>query len=163
MRVDRSIERQFPKLAEWIRTEIPKCRNNARIWSAFLKYCQLDESAANMAIASNETAPTIDVAVMSSYGQYRPKRERNRNKIFIRRKLCREFDNLSDVDETHALIMKATILHEMIHWADFISDGQKQPNANIYDMVESRWVNNVDVGFQFESEAFYGIYTEEYL
>jgi hypothetical protein len=65
------------------------------------------------------------------------------------------------------LFMKASILHEVVHWADWIGSpvGQHnaQPNADVWDSAHQVRRFNADVGFQFEEEAFYGIYSEEYV
>jgi Metallopeptidase toxin 3 len=166
MRIDSSLTNNFPKVAQWIKEEIPKCLRETRILSPFLKYSQLSLSEAQIALSDNQLPPTIDVAIMLSDGQYRPRFARNRNKIFISKKLCREFQKLDWdylVNKPYDLIMKATILHEMIHWGDYIKDQIRQPNRDIYDNVHEKWLRNKDVGFQFEVEAFYGIYTKEYL
>lgn len=166
MRIDQSLERNFPELTKWIVVEIPKCRHNIRIWDAFLKYSQLSSTDATSALMYNHMAPTIDIAIQHSYGSYRPRFKRNRDKIFISRKLCREFEKQDPdlrVSKPYDLIMMATILHEMVHWGDFIADGRYQPDKTIYDPVKDKWLRRVDVGFQFEVEAFYGIYTREYL
>ncbi|HAS86500.1 MAG TPA: hypothetical protein DCS31_06865 [Candidatus Competibacteraceae bacterium] len=166
MRIDPSLNRNFPKLAEWITIEIPKCRYDARIWPAFLKYSQLSTSAAASALSYNGFPPTIDISVQRSYGSYRPRFKRNRDKIFISRNLCREFEKQDPdyrVSKPYDLIMTATILHEMVHWGDFIFDYINQPDKDIYDSVKGKWLKGMDVGFQFENEAFYGIYTREYL
>jgi hypothetical protein len=163
MRIDRSLEKRFPVLADWIKTEIPKCQYNARIFDAFQFHSRLTPPAAIMALSFNEAAPTIDVAIMRSYGKFR---NRSPSKVFIRRKLCRHFEELHpDARATSPLelIVKATILHEMIHWADYADDQQHRPTTNVIDNVTGATLRNVDVGFQFEIDAFYGIYTEEYL
>jgi hypothetical protein len=166
MRIDPSLERHFPKVAEWIVREVPACRNNPRIWNAFVHHSQLSAAAAAVALAHNGAAPTIDIAIMRSYGQYRGRFERNRNKIFVSRGLCREFERMDGdyrAGKPYDLIMLATILHEMVHWGDFIVDGVHQPDRDIYDIVHQVWLKDRDVGFQFEVDAFYGIYTREYL
>ena len=170
MQLDRSLQRRFPRLAKWISTEIPKCRHNPRIWEAFLKYSQLTPKQATAALSWG-VAPRIDVAAMRSYGAYKPWFKWNRDKIFISRGLCRKFERQDPdirVGKPWDLIMKATILHEMVHWGDWITDLTDQPDAIIYDQVKDKWLEGkdgkgVDVGFQFENEAFYGIYTKEYL
>jgi hypothetical protein len=163
MRIDRSLQRSFPTLAAWIADEIPKARQQPRIWDAFLHFSQLGPEQAAAALMLDASAPTIDVDVERSYGSFRPRR--NRDKIFISRRLCRQFER-QDPDRRIVkpwdLIMKATILHEMIHWADY-KDGTQQPDRTIEDPATGRkWVG-ADVGFQFEAQAFYGIYTREYL
>lgn len=166
MQIDHSLKRNFPELTQWIVTEIPKCRHVPRIWYAFLKYSQLPTSIAESALSPSGWPPIIDICIQRSYGSYRPRFKRNRDKIFISRKLCREFERKDPdyrVSKPYDLIMKATILHEMVHWGDFITDRAHQPDKNIYDSVKGKWLKGVDIGFQFENEAFYGIYTREYL
>jgi hypothetical protein len=57
--------------------------------------------------------------------------------------------------------MKAVILHEMVHWADW-RDGVKQPNRDVWDAAHGRLLPDADVGFQFEEEAFKGIYSDQF-
>jgi hypothetical protein len=167
MHLDFTIRWYFKRLAGWIEEEIPKIQYNSKIWEPFKKYGQLNEDEARRAIVCNNTPPTIDVAFMDAYGQYyRNGRERNRNKIHLNRKLCRKFNRIKQVDQIpHAfeLIMKATILHEMVHWGDEIKDKITQPRKDVFDPGSGQILEQRDVGFQFEVEAFYGIYTEEYL
>src|SRR5215210_7934870 len=87
MRIDHSLERNFPNLAEWIKAEIPTCINDSMIWNAFLKYSQLKASDARLALMDNGLAPTIDIATisLSTDGKYRPRFKRNSHKIFISR------------------------------------------------------------------------------
>ncbi|WP_157738849.1 hypothetical protein [Labrenzia sp. VG12] len=166
MKLDRTMKRNFPNLSSWISREIPKVKSNPQIFDAFVKYSQLSKSAATEALSFNNKPPTIDAAVMRSYGQYRPRFAHNRNKVFLNRRLCREFNKIDPDIRTGKpwdLILKATLLHEMVHWGDYVADGVRQPNGRIYDTVKGAWMNDVDVGFQFEIEAFYAIYTREFL
>src|SRR4051794_40476127 len=113
MILDHSIRGCFPKLADWIVSEIPKCRYDARILNPFIKYSQLSISDANSALSNNGLVPIVDVSIQRSYGNYRPRFKRNRDKIFISRKLCREFDRQDSdyrANKPYDLIMKATIL-----------------------------------------------------
>ena len=84
--------------------------------------------------------------------------------LAISRRLCRRFENTEAdyrIMKPHDLLMKAVILHEMIHWAD-ARDGIKQPDVEVFD-PETGKKKERDVGFQFEMRAFYGIYTRELL
>jgi len=166
MKLDRTLTRNFPKLSTWISREIPDVKRNPRIFDAFVKYSQLNKTDAAEALTINDKPPTIDAAVMRSYGQYRPRFAHNRDKVFLNRRLCREFNKLDPDVRTGKpwdLILKATLLHEMVHWGDFVKDGVPQPDSDIYDVTKERWLKNADVGFQFEIEAFYAIYTKEFL
>jgi hypothetical protein len=171
MYVNRGFERRFPRLTAWIVNEIPQYSSKPKVFDAFVKYSQLSEHAAKLALM-NGTLPEIDIAIMPDYGQYRGEnrwgepRKRHLHKIYLRRKLSREFERLEAdrrVTRPWDLIFAASILHEMIHWGDFITDHVRQPNRDVYDQVHQRWMRNADVGFQFEEEAFNGIYTVEYL
>lgn len=168
MRFDKSLSKNFPNLANWIKREIPEIHKESRIWDPFLRFSQLSRADGLKAIAYNESSsPTIDVAVMVAYGQYRGQvRSKHLNTIHINRKLCRQFEKLDpDVraGTNWGLVMMATILHEMVHWGDFIADGVTQPDADIDDPATGKTLKNRDVGFQFEEAAFYGIYTDKYL
>ena len=54
-------------------------------------------------------------------------------------------------------IIKVTILHEMVHWGD-LRDAYDQPDV-LYEDPSGR-SRMIDVGFQFELEAFGGIVEE---
>jgi hypothetical protein len=160
----------FPRLAEWIEEEIPRCRYDTKIWQAFVKWGQFTHNPhlAEQALAHNGLPPTIDVAVMDDLGQYRGEiRKRHYNKVLIGRKWARKFNKVAkDRDQLGPnwdLFMKANILHEMVHWADWTGDHSVQPNANVWDRAHQVWWYDADVGFQFEEDAFYGIYSEEYV
>jgi len=170
MRIDHSIRIGFPKLADWIEREIPLCRHNTQIWRAFVRWGQFTHRihVAEQALANNGLAPTIDVAIIDSYGEYRGEiRRRHLNKILLSREWCRKFNKKAkdgdQLTESWELFMKANILHEMVHWADWTADRRAQPNANVWDRAHQRWMYDADVGFQFEEEAFYGIYSDRYL
>lgn len=169
MRIDHSIRLSFPRLAEWIGEEIPRCRNDRQIWTAFVRWGEFtgNEAAAAAALAHNEAPPTIDAAIMEDYGEYRGEvRRRHLNKILIGRKWCRKFNKKAKdrdlLGPNWDLFMKANILHEMVHWADW-RDRRAQPNRDVWDRAHQRWLYDADVGFQFEEEAFYGIYSDQYL
>jgi hypothetical protein len=165
VQIDRTIGRAFPKLAAWIASEIPACRSDARIWPAFVKYSQLGEDGAARALEMG-SPPTIDAARMGSlYGYFDPTKKRKADKVFVSRSLCKGFES-PDADmrtmKPYDLIMKASILHEMVHWADH-QDGHTQPDADRLDPMTNEMMRGIDVGFQFELEAFHAIYTREFL
>jgi hypothetical protein len=170
MYVNPSLKRKFPKFAQWIIDEIPYYRSNPKVFNAFVKYSQLSQHVAGIALTPG-WLPEIDIAIMPDYGQYRGEnrwgrpRKRQLHKIYLPTKLCRRFERPEADQRSYSwsLIFAASILHEMVHWGDFISDGIRQPNSDVYDQVHDRWWRNADVGFQFEEEAFNGIYTVEYL
>ncbi|WP_156510513.1 hypothetical protein [Labrenzia sp. OB1] len=166
MKISGRLERHFPNLAYWVQRELPEIRGNDRIFNAFKKYSQLSHMQAINALTINNLAPEINFRTMKAYGQYRPALKCNRDKVFLSRSFCREFDGLDPdyrVSKAYDLIMRATLLHEMVHWGDYIVDGTTQPNATVIDPATGKVLHNRDVGFQFEVEAFYGIYTTKYL
>jgi hypothetical protein len=168
MKIDKTIERNFPSFASWIRTEIPLVRQQSRILNAFVKFSQLSSSKANLALMDNGSVPIIDCAVMSDayYGVYNPKYSWNRDRLFVNRKFCRQFENMEPdyrAKSAWGLIMKATILHEMVHWGDYTVDGSHQAKKDIYDSAAGKWISEADAGYQFEVEAFYGVYSTKYL
>lgn len=177
MKIDHTIRLQFPRLHDWIKEEIPRIWSdpaNRRIRQAFVKWGQFTghENLAEQALRFNGSPPTIDAAIMDVLGEYRGEvRRRHLNKVLIGRKWCRKFNQMAkdrdQLGDNWDLFMKATILHEMVHWADWIGSpvGQysAQPNADVWDTAHQVWWRNADVGFQFEEEAFYGIYSEEYV
>lgn len=166
MKISDRLERHFPNLADWIRESVPKVRNNSRILDPFKHYGQLSDLGAIDALTLNNLAPEINFRTQSAYGSYRPRFKCNRDKIFLSRSFCREFDRLDPdhrISKPYDLIMLATILHEMVHWGDLRADGIKQPNKTVTDPATGKVLTDSDVGFQFEVEAFYGVYTTKYL
>lgn len=163
MRIDNTIHRRFPKLASWIASEIPKCRHEPKIFDAFVTHTGLSVKDANTALKYIGSQPTIDVRATLHDGVWIP---RMPDKVFIRRGYCRRWERM-DPDQRAAsnwdLIMKSIILHEMVHWGDFKKDGRHRPNKRIYDPVEDKWMNDADAGYQFEIDAFYGIYSTRWL
>jgi len=177
MKISLSIKVEFPNLYKWIHEEIPAiCDDpaNQKIFNAFVRWGQFTghEQLARLALRHNGTHPTIDAAIMDDLGQYRGEiRRRHLHKVLIGRKWCRRFNKIAkdrdQLGDNWDLFMKASILHEMVHWADWIGSpvGQynAQPNANVWDSAHQEWWFDADVGFQFEEDAFYGIYSETYV
>lgn len=161
MYLDRTIEKNFPRLAAWLVSEIPKVKSDARIWDPFLRFSQLTPKQATDALTVNRMPPCIDAAIIRDDGVWR---RRTPDKIFIRRKTCRRFEDLdpdSRAGTPADLVMMAIVLHEMVHWGDYKADGVHQPDARVYDPVAGT-TRTGDVGFQFEVEAFYGIYSSKW-
>jgi hypothetical protein len=174
--LDYTLRFYFKNLASWIRKELPKVQYDEKIWRPFKYYGQFTELEAIAAIVENGTPPTIDVAFIEDYAEYyRKNRERNKDKIHLNRKLCREFNkkckdsDVIAVQELPKLIMISTILHEIVHWGDerkvhrqnsvtnnwgIDELGERtQPDRDIItDSLDE--MKNADVGFQFENEAF---------
>jgi hypothetical protein len=179
MKISLDLKICYPGLADWIASEIPKYRTEKRVFEAFKLYAQLDDSGGSKALGNNGLPPTIDVRLLGdTYGAYLGETKRaelNRrlvDRVFIGRKLCREWSKLkpdlrwgTEWDR----VMRGTILHEMVHWGDFVADGQAQPDARVWDSLSDDWYDDgdgdafSDVGFQFEEAAFGAIWTRRHV
>ncbi len=171
------LKREFPNLADWIEEDIPATIDQQQIFDAFCKFAQLTKPEGKKVLSINKSAPEINFRSIKSYGEYRGEVfKSSRDKVFIGRKFCKAFNRLSGDQRFGTnwdLIMRATIMHEMVHWGDWVKDEVVQPNKPIVDpatlkvlkgkRLKSGLYAGMDVGFQFEAEVFYGIYSTKYL
>lgn len=168
MQLDFTIRSNFKNLAKWITEEFPKVQHDKPKWNLFKQYAQLNEQDAIEAITINDSSPIIDAAFIGEgiYGEfYRKGKKKNRHKIHLNRHLCREFNKYKELDKLpykFRLLMEAVLLHEMVHWGDQ-DDGVRQPNQDVYDTITGKLLKNKDIGFQFEEEAYPGIFMADIL
>ena len=167
MRLDQTITRCFPILAKFIEREIPLYRFNPPVFNAFRHFGQFTPGEAAKALTFGTSDPIIDARMMDDFGVYlwrRPKdpakpRKKNR-KIWLARAMCRDFERIDGdykIVTNIDFIIKVTILHEMVHWGD-LRDAVEQPDV-LHEDPSGR-LRMIDVGFQFELEAFGGIVDE---
>ena len=150
MRLDRTLTKHYPNLAAWLGENIPRVRQKPQVWSAFkdsVTKIGISLTTAERAVALNNYPPTIDACTLiGAYGAFKPRLPCNRDKIFIAKWFARDFENI-DRDVTVMtwmdVTLEATILHEMVHWADY-KDGVETPDDDEGD----------DVGAQFEKDAY---------
>jgi hypothetical protein len=156
MQFDRTLTKHYPKLTAWISQNIPRVRDNKPdVWSAFrdtVTRIGIDLTTAERAVAVNNYPPTIDACILvGAYGAFKPVLKCNRDRIFLARWFCRDFEHI-DRDITIVswmdLALEATILHEMVHWADY-KDGVETDDDDEGD----------DIGAQFEKDAYNTVVT----
>lgn len=110
----------YPKFYKYLRYDLPEVAKVKSIQRAFLRYGQLDGASLKRALEWGEY-PTVDVTDLTgAYGEFQPGIKSNI--IQIDRDLVKEFEAGRDWvtnkggDKVH--LAGATVLHEMIHWAD---------------------------------------------
>ena len=167
MRLDQTITRCFHTLAKFIEREIPLYRFKPPVFNAFMQFGQFTPGEAAKALTFGMSDPIIDARMMDEFGVYlwrRPKdpakpRKKNR-KIWLARSMSPDFEHIEGdykIVTNIDFIVKVTILHEMVHWGD-LRDYHDQPEV-LYEDPNGR-KRIIDVGFQFELEAFGGIVEE---
>lgn len=119
----------YPKFNRYLRDSLPAVAEVGAIKRAFQRYGQLDHAALKRALKWGEE-PTVNVAdLVDAYGEFTP--TPGSNEIRIDRKLVRRFEAGTDKVQTKSghdvHLAGATILHEMIHWADNL-DGVDHPD-----------------------------------
>lgn len=118
------LKRKYPKLANWIELNLPKVKENKRVWDAFKKYSELPEPTLSWAVTPGKF-PEIDCKYMPrSNGRYNGVKMPNR--IFISNAICDRFEKIDFDDPKMSVFVESCLLHEMVHWGDF-KDGVDQP------------------------------------
>jgi Metallopeptidase toxin 3 len=116
-----TLEKKYPKLAKWIIAELPKVRNNGKVWAAFVSYSQLKDKARYAVMP--HYYPYIDYKVMIGLGLF--KGSKDPNTIYLAKSFCERFESKDwKLPKMHRL-MEATLLHELVHWGDW-QDGKDQ-------------------------------------
>ena len=129
----------FEKFTAYVEDELPKVDKKPKVWDAFLKWSQLDDSAAKDALGFGNK-PFLFVADLgSAYGFFHPSKPHTIN---IGRKLVLDFETPNPPQNIHA-VMEATILHELVHWA-----------LNGASIPEEEGGQPVEMGVEFEREAY---------
>ncbi len=122
MIVDGNVKSKYPKLAKWLKNELPKAARKPRVWKAFLKYSELSAVKATAALKSG-TKPTLCGKVLpGANGEFHG--SANANKIFLAEAICKRFEKESRKKKM-LLLVESTVLHEMVHWGDWM-DGKDQ-------------------------------------
>ena len=134
----------FPHLTKFVKTELPLIRHKPKVWNAFLEYGEYDQrwlgrKWATFAFTWGSEPEIIVQDLPGLYGKYNPRLGRDR--IFLASKLVDWFEK-KPRDAHRKLMVEATILHEMVHWAD-AKDGKLQLKAL-----------GIEAGFEFESAAY---------
>ncbi len=128
MRMSLADQVAYPKFARYVKNEIPKVADNKYIAAAFRKYGQIDGVAFKNALKW-ENSPVIKVThLIGAYGEYTP--GIGSDEIRIQDDIVRDFEAGIGIKKTKSgksiYLVGATLLHEMIHWADD-KDGKDYP------------------------------------
>ncbi len=124
MIVSQSLVKPYPQIAIWICDNIPKVRNKPKVFKAFQKYAGFKEEVAERAL-KHGNPPTISFTHMpGSNGRFLTEQP---NTVFWATAICERFKNSEAIrsDNRMHLLIESTILHEMVHWGDWM-DGELQ-------------------------------------
>lgn len=126
MIISAQMTKNYPKLSKWICENLPKVKNNAKIYKAFLLYSELNKTVGSASLTLGN-APTIDYRFMpGSNGEFEG--STFKDTVFISNEICEKFEKSAKdaKDKRMHILIEFTILHEMVHWGDF-KDGIDQP------------------------------------
>ena len=124
MKISKDMRKNYPKLSQWIETNLPKVICKKRVWNAFLKYCELSTIRAIIAITPGFFSPEIRYAIMpNANGEFRGSTQPDR--IFLAKAICERFEKSDSNKKSMHLLVESTLLHEMVHWGDW-KDGKDQ-------------------------------------
>ncbi len=127
----------YPKVAGWVRHELPHIPEKPTVWKAFKKHGQLNSFVALQAINWRDESPLLRIKPLGSdNGAFDPNHP---DWIMLAQEVATRFET----DHTRAeaqLLLESTILHELVHWGDH-RDGHDQAGEE---------------GKAFEQEAYDG-------
>jgi murein DD-endopeptidase MepM/ murein hydrolase activator NlpD len=131
----------FPKLTTWLRDE-PKGveQRNPQAWRAFLEYGQINPYRARD-VLSDADGPALVLQKLGStaFGQFSLDHP---DQVVLAQDLAQHFETDWPGDSRIAALIEAKLLHELVHWGDFLS------GSNNLGHGEMEW------GRQFESAAY---------
>jgi len=133
--------RSFSAFKNYIEEELPKIKNNPKVWNAFVNR---SGNSTNSTVAEEAlqfgTDPMLFVADLNkSYGFFHPDKP---NTINIGKQLVRQFQKNSD-DQKMRQIVEVTVLHELVHWS-----------CNKRGIPEEENGRKIEMGVKFEEEAY---------
>jgi len=119
--------RKFPKLAYYVRVNIPEVIHVAAIVSAFKRIGGINRATLRNALAWN-AGPSIKITELDGeFGEFTP--DEHSNEIRIDRSMVEDFEKGKGRRAVHAgsvYLVGVTLLHELTHWADD-QDGIDRP------------------------------------
>lgn len=119
MRLKSSDIKKYPKLAYYVKYNIPQVIHTSPIIIAFKKIGGLKKNKIQQALKW-QIGPQIKITNLSrAYGEFTP--NSNSNEIRIDIKLVEQFEKGKGVRLARAgnvYLIGVTILHELVHWAD---------------------------------------------
>jgi hypothetical protein len=138
MIVSAGFVQKYPRVAMWICNNLPKVKEKPKVFNAFQKYSSLNEKVAERAIRHGNQ-PVIEFRYMpTSNGEFIG--NKYPDTVFISKAICDRFqDSETDANDPRMhLLVESTLLHEMVHWGDWM-DGT---------------VGAGELGKAFEKEAY---------
>ena len=127
MKISAGLQKDYPKLAKWICDNLPKVKNNCKVFSAFQKYSEQNKQVATQALTAGNN-PMIDFRHMpGANGEFEG--DAHPETVFIAKDICEKFQTspADAKDKRMHLLVESTLLHEMVHWGDW-KDGVDQPD-----------------------------------
>ena len=120
MRMDLIDQTLYPKFTKYIKNDLKSVAKVGSIRRAFMKYGQLDHAGLKRALNWGNN-PKVNVNwTITDYGEFQP--GVGSNVLQIRRSLVLDFeagrDWVRNKSGRRVHLAGATVLHELIHWAD---------------------------------------------
>ncbi len=123
MKIDPTFSSQYPKLSKWLRVNLPKVRSKKKVWSAFVKYSELNSGKASLALTPGNF-PEIHFRLMpGANGEFEG--GKHPDKVFLAKEICEKFEISDSNNPKMHILVESTLLHEMVHWGDW-KDGKDQ-------------------------------------
>jgi hypothetical protein len=127
MKMSQADIKQYPKLAYYVRVNIPEVINVPAIVNAFRTIGGIDRTTLRTALAWG-SGPTIKITILvGAVGEFTP--DIRSQEIRISKQLVEEFEAGRGKRVARAgnvYLVGVTLLHELIHWADD-QDGIDRP------------------------------------
>ncbi|MCP5425333.1 MAG: hypothetical protein H6970_09735 [Gammaproteobacteria bacterium] len=151
------LRESFPCLQRFLHFRLPLTPLDDRhVWKTFLRHSQLSAKEGRQAVAWGHL-PYLEVAdpPKNVYGMFNTGKPQT---IAIATCVAEKFEtDFKDFSKrANALFyLRAIILHELVHWGDWNSDGIRSDEGQKHEN---------DAGRQFEEEAFYKkVYPKEWI
>ena len=123
MIISSGLVKRYPAFAMWVCNNLPGVREKPRVFKAFQKYAELNEKVAERAIRHGNP-PEIEFRHLpTANGEFNGKKYPGT--VFIAMDICDRFQgSKADAEDPRMhLLVEATLLHEIVHWGDWM-DGK---------------------------------------
>ncbi len=141
------IPAKYTALVTLVRDQLPRLREvKPRVWTAFWRACEHSVVRAELAVGNAAGSPSLKVAELTHplgkfvNGQF--DHTEDPDTIFLNRVLAERLQASGGALRDH-LLVESTVLHELVHWADFAADGK----ARILG-------GKKELGVAFETDAY---------
>lgn len=149
---------KYPTLRWQIAQTMQTIENqNKKVWNAFIAASGLSVRRARDVVRDNGTRPHVFVTEMPDNGQFNPKKP---DQISVALDIIAA-SKRPDVanDGRYWRVVESTILHELVHWADFHIDGNMASGETGIAFEEEAYDENVDPFWLLGHEANCGTTT----